>query len=142
MITSERINKIQDKIKKALAQICKEENVQIDFGNSKYNAAYYRTEMTVTSTEKTPDVQKVLEDTSKKLGMTQNVIGMKFTDVRLGNCTVVSIKRTNHKYPFMVDCDKNGKVTQYKMSAEQVKRHLGGDKLINRGANLDKLLGI
>jgi len=138
MISTTKITKVQEKIKAALAKIEKEENVQIKFGNVSYNAAYYKTGMTVTSLDKSEKVEGVFETMSKALGFTQNIIGMSFRGTTCGDVTITDIKLKNHKYP-VIGTTKDGK--SYKFTTEQVKRYIGGDKIINRNANLDKLLG-
>jgi hypothetical protein len=138
MISTTKITKVQEKIKAALAKIEKEENVQIKFGNVSYNAAYYKTGMTVTSLDKSEKVEGVFETMSKALGFTQNIIGMSFRGTTCGDVTITDIKLKNHKYP-VIGTTKDGK--SYKFTTEQVKRYFGGDKIINRNANLDKLLG-
>jgi hypothetical protein len=138
MISTTKITKVQEKIKAALAKIEKEENVQIKFGNVSYNSAYYKTGMTVTSLEKNEKVEGVFENMSKALGFTQNIIGMSFKGVTCGEVTITDIKLKNHKFP-VIGSTKDGK--SYKFTVEQVKRYIGGDKIVNRNANLDKLLG-
>jgi hypothetical protein len=138
MINPEKIKSVQAKIKAALAQIEKEENVQISFGSCSYTPAYYKSGMTVTSQEKSEKVDNVFLNLSKRLGFTQNIIGMTFTGVTSGEVTITDIKLKNHKYP-IIGTTKDGR--GYKFTTEQIKRYLGGDKIINRNANLDKLLG-
>ena len=52
MITREKILQIQNKIKEAIAQIEKDENVKIDFGTLSFNPQKYSTSMTVSTLEK------------------------------------------------------------------------------------------
>lgn len=136
MITSEKIDKVQKKIKLALLEIEKSENVKIEFGSSRYNSAFYKTTMTVSTLEKTKVVTSVYESTCKRLGFTQNIIGMEFSGPK-GVYEVVDIKTKNRKYPVLAKAP-NGIV--YKFSVDYVKKLFGGDKVINRNANLDKLL--
>lgn len=138
MINPEKIKSVQAKIKAALAQIEKEENVQIAFGNCSYTPAYYKSGMTVTSQEKSEKVDNVFLNLSKRLGFTQNIIGMTFTGTSCGEVTITDIKLKNFKYP-VIGVTKDGK--GFKFTIDQVKKYLGGDKIINRNANLDKLLG-
>lgn len=138
MINTDKIGRVQEKIKKLLLQIEKEENVKITFGNCSYNAAFYKTPMTVTSLEKTDKIDNVFLNICQRLGFTQNIIGMKFTGATCGEITITDIKPKNHKYP-VIGVTKEGK--GYKFTVSQIKKYLGGDQLINRNANLDKLLG-
>ena len=136
MITESKIKKVQEKIKAAIAAIEKEENVSIQFSSISYNSAYYTTSMKVQTTEKNEKVAGVYESVCKRLGFTQNVVGMKFTG-NSGEMTIIDIKTKNRKYPVIAQ----GKTGTYKYSVDHIKRLIGGDKLINRSANLEKLLG-
>lgn len=138
MITSEKIKRIQNLIKQSIEKIEKSENVKIQFGSCSYNPAMYRTQMTVSTNEKSDKVEKVREIESKKMGFTQNIIGMKFTGKQCGEVTITDIKTRNRKYP-IIAVTKEGK--GYKFTSDQVKAYLGGDKLINRNTNLKNLLG-
>lgn len=138
MINPTKIERIQTKIKLALEQIEKDENIKISFGNCSYNAAYYKSGMTVTSLDSSEKVDNVFLSLSKRLGFTQNIIGMTFTGNTCGEITITDIKLKNFKYP-VIGTTKEGK--SFKFTIEQVKRYSGGDKIINRNANLDKLLG-
>jgi hypothetical protein len=50
MITKQKIQTVQEKIKQAIAKIEQEEQVSIKFGNRSYNNSMYSTKMTVTTT--------------------------------------------------------------------------------------------
>lgn len=135
MITSTRIYIIQNKIRQAILKIEQEENVRIAFSSINYNNAYYTTKMKVSTTEKSEVVDSVYLSLSKKMGFTQNIIGMKF-EGRKGIYKIVDIKPRNTKYPIIAEAP-DGK--QFKFSSVIVKNRMGGDKIINRNANLDKL---
>lgn len=136
MITESKIRKVQEKIKAAIAKIEKEENVTIGFSSIKYNSAYYSTTMKVQTLEKNEKVNSIYEAICRQLGFTQNIIGMKFAG-NGGEMTIIDIKTKNRKYPVIAE----GKTGTFKYSVDHVKRLIGGDKIINRNANLDKLLG-
>ncbi len=136
MITDNKIGIIQDKIKKALAQIEKEENVKISFGSARYNSAFYQTQMKVSTTVKTEQVKDVYTSICKKLGFTQNIIGMQFNGPS-GVYEIIDIRTRSPKYPIIARVGNK----QYKYTVAQIKSLIGGDKIINRNANLDKLLG-
>jgi hypothetical protein len=141
MITSSKIKTVQDKIRKALAKIEQEENITIEFGGCKYNSAFYRTEMKVKTTESSDVVKETYTTTCRILGFTQNVIGMTYES--LGTIyEIVDIKTKNRKYPIIVKVISGTKEIgkMYKMTTESVKKGLGGDKLINRNANIENLL--
>lgn len=137
MITREKILQVQNKIKEAIAQIEKDENVKIDFGTLSFNPQKYSTSMTVSTLEKSERVESVLERTCRAIGFTQNVIGMTF-DFRGDKYEITDIKTKNRKYPVIAVETRTKK--SYKFSVDTIKKILGGDKLINRNKNLDKLI--
>ena len=136
MINERKIDTIQSKIKAAIAQIEKEENVKINFGNIRYNSAYYTSQLKVTTLEKSEKVKGVYESICRSLGFTQDVVGMTFTQGSTQH-EIIDIKTRNRKYP-VITKTKDGK--QYKFSVSRIKTLIGGDKIINRNANLDKLV--
>ncbi len=138
MINETKIKSIQKKLKEALAIIEKEENVKIEFGTISYNVAKYSTSMTVTTLDKNEKVDDVLRTLCKRLGFTQNIIGMQFYGSN-GLYEIVDIKTKNRKYPVIAKSLSSS--TQYKFSVSHIKSLIGGDKIINRNANLDKLIG-
>jgi hypothetical protein len=138
MINEAKIKKIQDRIKAAILQIEAEENVKIDFGTISYNKAFYTSKMTVKTLEKTEAVGDVYKAICRRLGFTQNIIGMRFQGTS-GVYEIVDIKTKNRTYPIIAK-QVSGLKT-YKYSVDQIKRLIGGDKIINRNANLDKLIG-
>jgi len=138
MINETKIKKIQDKLKAAILQIEKEENVKIDFGTISYNKAFYTSKMSVKTLEKTEAVGDVYKAICRRLGFTQNIIGMRFSGTN-GVYEIVDIKTKNRTYPIIAKSLTGAKT--YKYSVDQIKRLIGGDKIINRNANLDKLVG-
>ncbi len=138
MITDSKIKSIQKKIKEAIAQIEKDENVKIEFGTISYNPAKYTTTMSVVTTEKNERVDRIFESVCKRLGFTQNIIGMQFYGTN-GVYEITDIKTKNRKYPIIAKSLSSG--DSFKFSSEHIKKLIGGDKIINRNANLDKLLG-
>ena len=137
MITREKILQVQNKIKQAIAQIEKDENVKIDFGTLSFNPQKYSTSMTVSTLEKSERVESVLERTCRAIGFTQNVISMTF-DFRGDKYEITDIKTKNRKYPVIATETRTKK--SYKFSVDTVKKLLGGDTQINRNKNLDKLV--
>jgi hypothetical protein len=138
MINEAKIKKVQDKLKAAILQIEAEENVKIDFGTISYNKAFYTSKMSVKTLEKTEAVGDVYKAICRRLGFTQNIIGMQFNGTN-GVYEIVDIKTKNRTYPIIAK-QVSGLKT-YKYSVDQIKRLIGGDKIINRNANLDKLIG-
>lgn len=136
MINERKIDTVQAKIKAAIAQIEKEENVKISFGNIRYNSAYYTSQLKVSTLEKNEKVKGVYESICRSLGFTQDVVGMTFTKGST-QYEIIDIKTRNRKYPVIAKT-KSGK--QYKFAVSTVKSLIGGDKIINRNANLDKLV--
>jgi hypothetical protein len=138
MINEVKIRKVQDRLKAAILQIEKEENVKIDFGSISYNKAFYSSKMTVKTLEKTEAVGDVYKAICRRLGFTQNIIGMRFNGTN-GVYEIVDIKTKNRTYPIIAK--QVSGIKTYKYSVDQIKRLIGGDKIINRNANLDKLIG-
>lgn len=138
MIDEAKIRKVQDRIKAAILKIEAEENVKIDFGTISYNKAFYTSKMTVKTLEKTEAVGDVYKAICKRLGFTQNIIGMRFQGTT-GVYEIVDIKTKNRTYPIIAK--QVSGIKTYKYSVDQIKRLIGGDKIINRNANLDKLIG-
>jgi hypothetical protein len=86
-------------------------------------------------------IEKANERVSKGYGFTQNIIGMEFESRNSGGVSyhrITGFKPRNPKYPIITIEISTGK--SYKFPVESVKTKLGGDKLINRNANLEKLL--
>jgi uncharacterized Zn finger protein len=119
MITSTKINSVQAKIKAAIAQIAREENVDISFGSCRYDSAKYNTTMTVKTKVITDSVASVNDRTSRMLGFDSNVIGRVMT-VNGKTFTITDIKTRNRTYPIIAEFE--GK--SYKLSVPQVKRGL------------------
>lgn len=119
MITSTKINSVQAKIKAAIAQIAREENVDISFGTCRYDSAKYNTTMTVKTKVITDSVTSVNDRTSRILGFDSNVIG-RFATVNGKTFTITDIKTRNRTYPIIAEFE--GK--SYKLSVPQVKRGL------------------
>ncbi len=140
MITDSKISVIQEKIKKAIAQIEIDEKVKISFGRCTYNKAFYKTGMQVTTTEKTEVVKDVYASICRQLGFTQNIIGMKFEGTS-GIYEIIDIKTRNRKYPVIARVNLNGITKQFKYSVADIKKRIGGDKVINRNANIERLIG-
>jgi len=137
MINESKIKSVQDKIKAAIDQIEKDEQVKIEFGSCRYNSAYYNTTMKVTTLVKSEKVSDVFESISKRFGFTQNIIGMQFNS-KNGVYEIIDIKTRSRKYPIIAKSLSTGQ--QFKYSVASIKALIGGDKIINRNANLDKLI--
>lgn len=140
MITDKRISSIQEKIKKAIAQIEIDEKVKISFGRCTYNQAFYKTGMQVTTTEKTEVVKDVYASICRQLGFTQNIIGMQFEGTS-GVYEIIDIKPRNRKYPVIARVSIGGLTKQFKYTVADIKKRIGGDKVINRNANIERLIG-
>lgn len=138
MITSSKIKNIQDKIKLAIKKIADEEKVSIEFGTVRFTAAYYATTMTVKTKEKSESIDKAFKAVCSRLGFTQNIMGMQFEGTN-GIYEIVDIQTKNRKYPIIAKSISTG--VNYKFTCAHIKKLIGGDKIINRNANLDKLLG-
>jgi len=119
MITPEKINSVQAKIKAAIAQIEREENVKISFGSCRYDSSKYSSTMSVKTNEINDKVNLANERTCKMLGLDTNVIG-KLVKIGAKTFVVTDIKTRNRTYPIIAECE--GK--SYKLSVDQVKRGL------------------
>ena len=133
----QRLEEMMLRLKMAVNEIAKGEGVEIKLSEPDYlfgENNTYKVSMTIADVD--PVKQREYEAMCKKVGFTQNVIGMSFT--QNGSLyRIVNIKTRNRKYPVIASSRLGG---LYKFSAETVKRNLGGDQLINRNANLDKLI--
>lgn len=136
MIDKNKINKVQSKLKELISELEKEEGVTINFSSIRYNDAYYTTTMKVSTIEKSKKVNNILELTCKSLGFTQNIIGMRFESGDIYEIT--DIRTRNRKYPIIVKNLSDNKM--YKYTVSHVKKLIGGDKVINRNANLERLI--
>ena len=136
MITDAKINNIQRKIQEAIANIAKEENVTINFESIRYNASHYTSRMKVTTNEKTPEVKKINKSVSSRYGFKQDIVGMEFESGGKIH-KIIDIKTRNRKYPIITECN-DGK--SYKFGSDRVKSLIGGNKVVNRNANLSELL--
>lgn len=123
----------------AVVDICRGEGVEIRLSepelifSGKENT--YTAKLTITEAAN-PNRDKEYEALCRKVGFTQNVIGREFE--KGGTLyQIVNIKPRNRKYP-VIAASRLGQL--YKFSVEGVKKSLGGDQLINRNANLDKLI--
>ena len=120
MIDTNKINSVQAKIKAAIAQIERDENVSISFGSCRYDSSKYNTTMSVRTKTITSRVVSANESLSKSYGFDSNIIGKTFI-TPTGTFTIKDIKTRNRTYPVIADCS-NGK--SYKFSVAQVKHNL------------------
>lgn len=129
--------KLINKITNAILEIEKSEGVKIDFefstdytgirlnGHIQDNVSIQR--------ENALNLSSCL-----RIGFTQNIVGQSFTSVASGGqFRITGIQSRNRKYPVIAENLSNGK--SYKFSVTHVKKALGGDQLINRFSNLEKL---
>ena len=121
MINSAKITAVQAKIKRAIAQIEREENVSIKFGSCSYNSAFYNTKMTVTTNTKDEKVNSVYTNLSKQYGFTQNIIGMEFSTGSNIKHKVTEFRTRAPKFPIITQAS-DGK--SYKFTVDQAKRYL------------------
>jgi hypothetical protein len=134
----QRLEEMMLRLQLAVNEIARGEGVEIKLSEPDYlfgENNTYKVSMTIADVD--PVKQREYEAMCKKVGFTQNVIGMSFTTSHGSLYRIVNIKTRNRKYPVIASSRLGG---LYKFSAETVKRQLGGDQLINRNANLDKLI--
>lgn len=126
--------RIKEKLEEFLKSIELEEEVSFLVKNFNHTSVDCSFEFSFKT--KNDEVDKIETELCKSVGFTQNVIGEVFKHVGI-DYTITGIKKRNRKYPVIA----NSKGTNYKFTVDYIKRQLGGDKLINRKANLEKLLG-
>jgi hypothetical protein len=137
MLTNEKVERINKRIKSLLEEIESDENVDIDFVLS--NTGDHLEKRFLISMTSTKDTRKSIEletKLCKRVGFTNNIISREFT-YKGSNMIVTSIKPRNSRYPVIVRNTDNGK--SYKFPVEYTKKILGGDKIINRHGNLRNL---
>jgi len=136
-----KVESIQIKIKKALEIIEKEENIKISFGTIRYNRFSYNSSVKIISLEDTDEIESFNESICKSLGFTQNIVGMTFekkSDNIMKSYIITEVIKRNRKYPIITKSIQDGK--SYKFPVESVRSLLGGDKIINRNYNLNKIV--
>jgi hypothetical protein len=128
---------LTDKIKKALQEIEELENISISYSGT-FSSAQMKLNMTITEKVDSKKMDSVNFQLSRKYGFTQNIIGMEFISPLSGLFKITEFKTRNRKYPIIGIRVIDGK--QYKFTPKQVLSYIGGDKIVNRNANLTKLL--
>lgn len=138
MLTKNRVKSIQSKIESAVKKIAEEEDVEIIFENCSYTASFYESGFKVI----TKDHKEVNDDEMKllsmRVGFKQNIIGMDFTDPNYNRkFEIVDIRTRNRTYPII--CKDLNTEKLHKFTKGYIKKVLGGDKIINRRANLKNI---
>jgi CRISPR/Cas system CMR-associated protein Cmr5 small subunit len=130
-----KLKKIYSKIEDFLKILEKEEDVKITLESVRGNTGLvYRTILSIK--EDNESVKSIYDSFCKKIGFTQNVMGMKFNG-KNGVYEIVDIKPRNRLYPVIAKSETG---ETFKYSVSHIKKLIGGDKIINRNANLDKLI--
>mgnify|MGYP006890185452 CR=1 FL=1 len=129
-----KLKKILSKIENSIREIESETGVKIYFEVLKNTGLVYKTILCVR--EDSEKENYVYESICRKIGFTQNVIGMKFQG-KNGIYEITEIKPNNRKYPVIA---KSPTGESYKYSVSFIKKLIGGDNVINRNANLEKLI--
>ncbi len=123
MITKRKITTVQDKIKRALAQIEQEEKVKISFGTRSYNDSEYSTKMVVKTIAKDVKTVKAVDGVQTQMsmnyGFSENIIGKTFRTMN-GTHTIKEFKTRNRKYPIITTCSNGG---SYKFAPSQIKSY-------------------
>lgn len=126
MITSNKINTIQRKIKEAIKEIEKEENVKISFGTCRYSQADYKTTMKVVTTAKDENtvkaVDNVNENLSKSYGFKENIIGKRFVGRNGVVHEIIEFKTRNRKYPIITESQGR----RYKHTTASIRSYING----------------
>lgn len=117
----------------------KAEGFKINITNTETKTGF-KVEVIVDEIRKVKAVENFNERVSKSYGFTQNIVGMEFESVVKGIKKIFKItgfKTQNRKYPIIAFDSQSGQ--SYKFPVSEIKKKLGGDKIINRNANLEKL---
>lgn len=134
-MTREKALSISEKVKKALLEIEKEENITFDYKSLSFTSVSIN--MSISANEGGDQQSEYNLKLSKKYGFSQNIIGMEFTSMS-GIFIIESFKTRNRKYPIIARRKIDGK--QYKFHISSVLKYLGGHSIVNRNANLRELL--
>ncbi len=133
-MNSTKANRIVKRIEDLMTTIEKEEGVSIKIENINDVGLTFRASLCIKETDE--NALRMYELFCKKVGFTQNIIGMKF-ESKNGIYEIIDIKPRNRSYPVIA---KSPTGKSYKYSVAHIKGLLGGDKIINRNSNLDKLI--
>lgn len=129
--------KLINRITLALLEIEKSEGVKVNFGFSQ-DYTGIRFDGSIQDRVSIERQDSLNLSACRRIGFTQNIIGASFDSPSTpGKFVISAIKPQNRKYPVIADNLLNGK--SYKFSVAAIKKYLGGDKLINRLYNLEKL---
>lgn len=128
---------ISEKIRKAVLEIGEQHNLDFTFEGVSFTSATLN--LKISGQEKNnQELKQSLTMLSKKLGFTQNIIGMEFSCSN-GDFIIEAIKSRNRKYPIIARRKIDG--AQYKFNEKNVLKYIGGNSMVNRVANLENLLG-
>lgn len=130
-----KLRKISSKIEEFLKTLEKEEGVKITIEDIRGNNGLVHRAI-INIREDSEGVNSIYEALCRKIGFTQNVMGMRFNG-KNGVYEIVDIKPRNRSYPVIAKASTG---ESYKYSVAHIKKLIGGDKIINRNANLDKLI--
>lgn len=133
------IDNVIDKIKEYLSEL---DGLDVKVEILKNDQFGFKLGVDAVKIEKLKDLEKQNERLSKSYGFTQNIVGMEFEfkdrDGRVNTHKITGFKPRNRKYP-IITMDITRQLS-YKFSVSSVKDKLGGDRMINRFANLEKLV--
>lgn len=132
-----RVEYLVQKVKSALAEIEKSENVVINLGNIKYSAVEFNSSIKLTDKSDPQLLDKSNKSKSSRYGFAQNIVGYKFVGNSGKEFTITEFKTRNTKYP-IIGVDSQGK--SYKFEKDFVMKCIGGNKALNRDKNLSDLL--
>lgn len=133
------IDKVIDQINQHLSEL---DGLEVKFQILKNDQFGFKFVVDAVKIEKLKDLEKQNERLSKSYGFTQNIVGMEFEykdrDGSVNTHKITGFKPRNRKYP-IITMDITRQLS-YKFSVSSVKDKLGGDRMINRFANLEKLV--
>lgn len=131
-----KANSIGKKVLKFLKEIEKEEGITFSLSGSSFSSNSMT--ISIQGKESNDSNVHVNLDLSKRYGFSQNIVGMEFTCPN-GTFVVDGFKTQNRKYPIIAT--RKGDGASWKFHPSNVLKYIGGNKIVNRNANLTKLLG-
>lgn len=130
-----KANSIKKRILGFLKEIEKEESLSFSLDGSSFSSNSIS--ISIHGKESNDSNVHVNLDLSKRYGFSQNIVGMEFTCPN-GTFVVDGFKTRNRKYPIIAT--RKGDGASWKFHPSNVLKYIGGNKIVNRNANLDRLL--
>ena len=134
MLNTTKLQIINKKLSDALEKISEEENVDINLIKNKNGDTVQQSYHLIITTKDESEKSLIRQaNKCKAVGFVNNVISRTFT-YQNDDYTIVNVKPRNNRYPVIAMNTRNNKMMKF--TKEHIQSALGGDKLINRYANL------